>query len=101
MSITHEQGELIQFCIASGYGWKQFALSVHNSGRCSQKQEQTLQRMKMNILDARRRADARERAAFARKSRQAEYSRDRWDLGNDGGAGLLGPCVNGPGDYDD
>jgi hypothetical protein len=46
---TEQQRRLIDFCKAAGFGWRKFAESVEQSGKCSSKQEETLCIMKQRI----------------------------------------------------
>jgi len=49
MSFTEKQLKLIKRCKETGYGWKEFAVSVESQGRCSPKQEEVLVRMVKRI----------------------------------------------------
>lgn len=44
-SITDYQMEMIKFLIHTGFGWGRYAKSVLASGKCSDKQHETLLRM--------------------------------------------------------
>lgn len=44
-SITNYQRSMIDFLIRTGYGWGRYARSVLDSGRCSEKQHETLLKM--------------------------------------------------------
>lgn len=47
--LTEKQKELISYLRMSGYGWAKFAASVESQGWCSEKQEQTMIRMKQRV----------------------------------------------------
>ena len=48
-SITEYQMSMLNFLIRVGYGWRRYAESVRDSGRCSEKQHKTLLRMVSTI----------------------------------------------------
>lgn len=52
---TDHQKELIAFCKRTGYGWAKFATSVEKQGKCSHKQQETLEKMCSTIRNHKRR----------------------------------------------
>lgn len=44
-NITEYQRSMIDFLIRTGYGWGRYARSVLDSGKCSEKQHETLLKM--------------------------------------------------------
>jgi len=50
---TKEQRTIIDYLCQIGYGWAKFAVSVENQGFCSEKQYETMQKMKMKIKSQR------------------------------------------------
>lgn len=89
--ITKEQRELIKYLCSVGYGWAAFAVSVEKQGWCSDKQHQTMIRMKRQIR--------LQQEVIAYKKRQNKSSKGAYPEYDLGGTGCSDSEAMGLGDY--